>query len=104
VYVTGIDAKTNRIEIGSDAKLYQAGLIARRVNMMKYSDCRRPMRVLAKIRYKDIGGLATIRETDDGRVEVMFDERRRAITPGQSVVFYEGDDVVGGGVIDEVIP
>ena len=103
VYVTGIDAANNRIEIGMDAQLFQSRLVARQVNMMKYPDCRTPMRVTAKIRYKDPGGPASIQEMDDSLVQVTFDEPRRAITPGQSVVFYEENDVVGGGVIDELI-
>jgi len=103
VYVTGIDASNNRIEIGTDAQLFRSRLVARQVNMMKYPDCRAPMRLNAKIRYKDPGAPATIQETGDGLMQVTFDEPRRAITPGQSVVFYEGDDVVGGGVIDSAI-
>lgn len=103
LYVTAIDAKSNRIEVGREEKLYKRGLLARSVNMQKYADCESPRRVTAMIRYKDSGAPATIRELSDGRVEVIFDEKRRAITPGQSVVFYEGDDVVGGGVIDSVL-
>lgn len=103
LYVTSIDATNNRIEIGTEAKLFKRGLIARNINLIKYADCVQPRRVEAKIRYKDGGGTATIRQLGDNRIEVLFDERRRAITPGQSVVFYEHDDVVGGGVIDEVL-
>jgi tRNA-specific 2-thiouridylase len=101
VYVTAIDAQSNRVEIGQAEKLHGRTLIASRVNMMKYSDCREPRRVRARIRYKDEGGMATARTLDDGRIMVTFDEPRRAITPGQSVVMYESDDIVGGGVIDE---
>lgn len=103
LYVTGIDSAANRIYVGTEDKLYHSGLIATDVNMQKYADCRTPLRVQAKIRYKDTGGMATIQQLEDGRVRVIFDEKRRAITPGQSVVFYEGDDVVGGGVIESVI-
>ena len=102
VYVTAIDPVRNRIEIGPGEKLYHRSLIARDVNMMKYADCRVPLRVNARIRYKDRGGPAWIRRLDDGRVRVEFESDRRAITPGQSVVFYEEDDVVGGGIIDMV--
>ncbi len=103
LYVTGIDSKSNRIEIGSGEALYKHGLVARSINMIKYNDCREPRRVDAKIRYNDAGAAATIQQLEDGRMVVLFDEPRRAITPGQSVVFYEGDDVVGGAIIDEVL-
>lgn len=100
LYVTGIDSGSNRVELGRAADLMQAVLTARDVNMMKYDDCREGMRVVAKIRYRDEGAEATIRRLGEGRVEVRFATPRRAITPGQSVVFYEGDDLVGGGIID----
>jgi tRNA-specific 2-thiouridylase len=103
LYVTAIDEKNNRIEVGREEKLYKRGLVARSVNMQKYANCKEPRRVHATIRYKDSGAPATIRDLSDGCVEVVFDEKRRAITPGQSVVFYEGDDVVGGGVIAAVL-
>ncbi len=104
LYVTAIDQTNNRIEVGREERLYKRGLIARSVNMQKYADCISPRRVTAMVRYKDSGAPASIRELSDGRVEVLFDEKRRAITPGQSVVFYEGDDIVGGGIIDEMVP
>lgn len=103
LYVTAVDPTTNRVEIGTGEKLYRSTLIAREVNFQKYPDCATPLRVDARIRYKDKGGAATISRRDDGTVQVLFDEERRAITPGQSVVFYEGDDLVGGGIIDKVI-
>ncbi len=103
LYVTAIDPSANRVYVGTEEGLYHRGLMATRVNMQKYPDCRTPLRVHAKIRYKDSGGSATIEQLDDGDVRVVFDEPRRAITPGQSVVFYEGDDLVGGGVIDAVM-
>jgi len=99
VYVTSIDYKNNRIEVGAIDQLYKSELLASNVNMMKYEDCRTPMVVDARIRYKDPGGKGTIQRLENGMVRIVFDEKRRAITPGQSVVFYEGNDVVGGGVI-----
>ncbi len=103
LYVTRIDAAANVIEVGNEENLYHRRLIASRVNLMKYDECAEPRRVDARIRYKDSGGAAVIRSLDDDRMEVLFNEPRRAITPGQSVVFYEGDDLVGGGVIGEVL-
>ncbi len=103
LYVTGIDAAANRVELGREEDLRARGLVAGSVNMIKYADCRAPMRMTAKVRYKDEGASARVCTLDDGRLEVVFDEPRRAITPGQSVVLYEGDDVVGGGIIEAVI-
>jgi tRNA-specific 2-thiouridylase len=100
VYVTAIDPGRNRVEIGGERQLYRKGLLASSLNFIKYPDCSSPLRVQAKIRSMDKGGAATITETGDGSLQVIFDEERRAITAGQSVVFYEGEDVVGGGVID----
>jgi tRNA-specific 2-thiouridylase len=101
VFVKSIDPVTNRVELGRDADLHANGLRASHVNMVRYADCREPRRVHARIRYLDKGGMATAVTLDDGRLELRFDEPRRAITPGQSVVMYENDDVVGGGIIDE---
>jgi tRNA-specific 2-thiouridylase len=101
--VTGIDPAANRIEIGTKDKLLHTGCIARSANMVKYADCLTPISVDAKIRYRDSGGPARAVQTEDGRLRVEFLERRRAITPGQSVVVYEGDDLVGGGIIDRVL-
>ncbi len=102
VYVTKIDYKNNTIEVGKNTQLMHTTLIARDVNMVKYGDLAGGRRVNAKIRYKDDGGKATAYDVGNGRVKVVFDDPRRAITPGQSIVFYEGDDVVGGAIIDEV--
>jgi len=103
VYVTQIESEKNRITLGEEEDLYHCGLIAGRVNLMKYPSLEGPLRVLARIRYKDGGGLATLHPLRDGRLRVEFDERRRAITPGQSVVFYQEDDLVGGGIIEEAL-
>jgi tRNA-specific 2-thiouridylase len=101
LYVINIDAASNRVEVGGGEELMHRGLRAERVNMIKYASLQEPMRLTAKIRYKDEGAIATCRALPDGTLEVMFDEPRRAITRGQSVVLYEGDDVVGGGIIRE---
>ena len=103
VYVTGINSEENIVSLGSDRDLYSSALIAGSVNLIKYASWDGPSRVVAKIRYKDEGKSATVQALPDGRLRVDFDEARRAITPGQSVVFYEGEDLVGGGVIDEAV-
>ena len=77
-------------------------LTARQINLIKYTDLREERPAVGKIRYKDKGGACLVRQTDAETLEVAFAEPRRAITPGQSVVLYEGDDVLAGGWIDSV--
>ena len=99
VYVIDIDPQNNRVEVGDAEDLDHRGLYADNVNLIGVADIPEPRRVTARIRYKDPGAPATCRITPDGELEVIFDEPRRAITRGQSVVLYDGDDVLGGGVI-----
>jgi tRNA-specific 2-thiouridylase len=103
VYVTKIDHKNNVIEVGVEDELMRRVLIARDVNLIKVSTLNGGLRVRAKIRYKDEGSLARVYHMEEGLVKVVFDEPKRAITSGQSVVFYDSDEVVGGGVIDRII-
>ena len=101
LYVTGLDVINNQVILGDDDDLLSNELTAHSVNVIKYGSLPSDgMRVLAKIRYKDEGAMATVRSIDEYCVHVVFDEPRRAITPGQSVAFYEGDDLVGGGIIE----
>ena len=66
---------------------------------MAIEDLTEPMRVLAKIRYNHKGEYCTIRKLADGSVECLFEKPVRAATPGQAVVFYDGEHVLGGGTI-----
>ena len=70
-----------------------------RSNLIAYADLREARDFRVKIRYKDEGCVGSCSIGDDGNLRITFSEPRRAITPGQSVVLYEGDDVVGGGII-----
>lgn len=103
VYVTKIDAERNRIEVGRAGDLLAGGLVARDVNLQKYPELRPARAVRACVRYKDEGAEAVAESLPEGRLRVEFSTPRRAITPGQSVVLYEGDDLVGGGVIETAI-
>ncbi|MEP7234074.1 MAG: tRNA 2-thiouridine(34) synthase MnmA [Ignavibacteriota bacterium] len=101
LYVTGLDVVTNTVQLGDDPDLFESELTASAVNYMKYSTLpSEGLPVTAKIRYKDEGAPAHAFLYGTDRFRVVFENPRRAITPGQSVVLYEGDDVVAGGIID----
>lgn len=102
-YVTRIESETNRVYIGHGAELMHRGLVASGVNLVAVRELNQPLRVSAKVRYKDAPTPAALSCAENGRIRLVFDEPKRAITPGQSVVFYDGEDLVGGGVIDSVI-
>jgi tRNA-specific 2-thiouridylase len=100
LYVTGLDVINNVVELGDDEELFSDELTVHSLNLMKYSSLgKQGIPITAKIRYKDEGAAAMLYQIDDDHARVKFDSPRRAITPGQSAVFYEGDDVVGGGII-----
>jgi tRNA-specific 2-thiouridylase len=100
LYVVGLDAERNTVTVGDAGALEHDRLVARAVNFIACDPPDGPIRVEAKIRHKHRPAPATVRVLDDDGAEVVFDEPQRAITPGQSVVFYQDDTVVGGGVIE----
>jgi len=104
VYVTDINSATNTIRIGRHADLLRRGLVAKNVNLVGMSEVPDGFRIQAKVRYKDDATPATVFRNEDGAIRVVFDEPKRAITPGQSVVMYDGETLVGGGVIETSIP
>lgn len=100
VFVTGIRPETNEVVIGEGNDVFSDHLICRDVNWMAIDGLHgEEKEVLAKIRYSHKGSPCIIRELPDGTVECQFKELQRAITPGQAVVFYENECVVGGGTI-----
>ncbi len=99
VFVSKIDVGNNVIVVDDEGGLYKKEFIAKEINLMKYEKLEKPVKSNVKIRYKDSGAPATIEQIDDSHVKVIFDEPKKSITPGQSAVFYEGDDVIGGGII-----
>ncbi len=108
VYVTGINYQDNVITVGHEKELLKRAFVARKLNLIKYDDLKEGKRLTVKIRYKDSGDTASVTQLDgdgtgEGHVKVEFEEPKRAITPGQSAVFYEGDDVVGGAIIDSFV-
>ena len=102
VYVTKIESSTNTIHIGRDPELLHHELIATSVNFVGLDRLTEPVRVEAKVRYKDASTPATLYPHTEHSVRLVFEEPKRAITPGQSVVFYQGNDLLGGAVIESV--
>jgi tRNA-specific 2-thiouridylase len=100
LYVQSIDADMRRVIVGDDADLYSDELTATDINWIAHDpDSKSPMSCEAKIRYLHPPSQATLELLTDSSVRVIFEKRQRAITPGQSVVFYDGDIVLGGGLI-----
>jgi tRNA-uridine 2-sulfurtransferase len=99
-FVTAIIPETNTVVLGDEVELEAQTMQVGKLNWMKYDLPRDGLATTAKIRYKDAGSEATIYTTDKvTEIKAIFTEPVKAITPGQSAVFYEGDDVVGGGHI-----
>ena len=99
LYVLEIRGDRREVVVGAPDELLSTTLRAKRVNWIAVEDLRSPMRVVAKIRHRHEPAAATVEKSGDDEVMVVFDEPQRAITPGQAVVFYDGDVVVGGGWI-----
>ena len=99
LYVLQIDPASHRVTVGADAELATRDLRANRVNWISISALAAPMRVKIKIRHRHEPAWATLEPAGSGEVRAIFDEPQRAVTPGQSAVFYDGDEVVGGGWI-----
>jgi tRNA-uridine 2-sulfurtransferase len=97
-FVTAIDPDTNTVVLGDEEDLNKNRMTVTKVNMIKYDTITDGMEAITKIRYKDSGSLSTL-YNENGRVEVIFGEAAKGIAPGQSAVFYEGNDVIGGGII-----
>ncbi|NGP89344.1 tRNA 2-thiouridine(34) synthase MnmA [Fodinibius halophilus] len=103
VYVTDIDPETNVITIGEKKDLVSTTCRAKNINLSKYGEVPDgEMEVTGKIRYNDDGVIGTLKQLGEDEIQVEFPTGREAITPGQAVVCYEGDDVVGGGWIHKV--
>jgi tRNA-specific 2-thiouridylase len=98
VYVTAIDPLQNIVVLGDEEDLHHTDMSVGRINLMKYDTITPGMEAVTKIRYKDSGGLSNLYARND-MIDVRFYESAKSIAPGQSAVFYEGDDVMGGGII-----
>jgi tRNA-specific 2-thiouridylase len=99
LYVISKDAKSNTITVGGNSELYGKSLTAEKLNWIAFPELRGTVRLQAKTRYAQTEQPCTVSPASENTAEVRFDSPQRAITPGQSVVFYDGDIVAGGGII-----
>lgn len=99
LYVVKLDTENNQVILGTNDMLFSNELICSKVNFMPFEKLDKPMLVTAKVRYSAKKAEATIYPLDNGDVKVIFKDAQRAITPGQAVVFYDENVVVGGGTI-----
>lgn len=99
LYVINIDAPKNQVVVGSQDELLSREFTAAVVNWIAFDEPTAEIRSEVRVRYRHAPEPATITPMVDDRVRVVFDEPQRAITPGQTTVFYRGDEVVGGGWI-----
>ena len=103
MYVTAIQADTNTVVLGEVEDLMRNGMTVRGVNLMKYDHVPEGLEVITQVRYNDKGTMSVIHKQDDDKLQVEFYADVKGIAPGQSAVFYEGDDVVGGGIIHSAL-
>ena len=101
VYVLEKDRDRNAIVLGDDAALYASSLLASHVNWISGQIPAAPVRCAAKTRYSQVETPCTAYPLPDGGLRVVFDQPQRAITAGQAVVLYDGDEVLGGGTIEK---
>jgi len=97
-FVTAIDHNTKTVVLGDEEDLMKKDMHVAKMNYIKYAGINDGMEATIRIRYKDMGSLGTLYNNDTG-IRVSFYENAKGIAPGQSAVFYEGDDVIGGGII-----
>jgi tRNA-specific 2-thiouridylase len=99
LYVVEINAAKNKVVVGEKKDLYSIGLVAGEVNLLTNEI---PAEMEAKIRYRKKQARCSVQKEGE-RLRIIFEEKQESITPGQAVVLYAGDDVLGGGVIEEII-
>ena len=99
LFVCALDVTNNAVILGESAELFSPTLTATDINLIPFETLPGDLRVTVKIRYSHPPQPATVRQTGTDELHITFDQPQRAITPGQAVVLYDGDTVVGGGTI-----
>ncbi len=103
LYVLEIDADKNRLIVGPKKNLLSKGLIAADLNLLAVDSLEQPHEIMARIRLRHTAAAATVYPVLNKKVKVLFKKPQEAVTPGQSVVFYLGDTVFGGGIIEKAL-
>ncbi len=103
LYVLNIDAQKNEVILGSGQELFASGLIAADMHVISGEPLKEGELYYTKIRYRSEAVKAMVIPFGEGRIKVLFEEPQRAVTPGQSVVFFSDDVVIGGGIIEKSI-
>ena len=103
MYVNEIRPDTNTVVLGEVEELVRNGMIVGGVNLQKYAELPAGHEAVTKVRYRDNGTMSALHQITDDQVEVEFFANVKGVAPGQSAVFYEGNDVIGGGIIKSSI-
>ena len=102
LYVVAKDMEKHSVTVGPEKALYGRELTASDFNWLSIPEPEHPIRVTARTRYRQTENQAAVWPLAGSRVRLVFDEPQRAITPGQAVVLYDGELVLGGGTIEQV--
>jgi tRNA-uridine 2-sulfurtransferase len=101
MFVVELLPDRNLVVLGDETEVFGKVLIATDVNMILYESLDKPIKVKAKIRYSAQEADCLVEPLENNKIRVTFDQPQRAITPGQAIVLYDGDYVVGGGTIEK---
>ena len=101
LFVIGFNPLKNQVIVGEENELYKKEILVKDINLLLFDKIEQPIEVDVKTRYSSKMAKAKINQESDDTIKVVFDEPQRAITPGQSAVFYIDDIVIGGGKIEK---
>ncbi len=104
LYVVKIDAPNNRVVVGTEQETYSSGLLAEKLNYVMGKAPESPLEIEVKVRYRAPAVPAKLYPPQEGCARLIFDQKQKAISPGQSAVFYRKEEVLGGGVIKVSLP
>ncbi len=102
LYVIDKDMEKHTVTVGPASALYSRELLASDFNWLSIPEPAHPLRVTARTRYRQRENPATVWPLEGSRVRLVFDQPQRAVTPGQAVVLYDGEFVLGGGTIEQL--